>query len=417
MGPLSGFVAGSSSWSSRPPAFARQVARSHGISFGSVLLCPPFRGPGGPLRGYGLVRSRRPDQLLASCPRSRGLRGCGLLRSRCPDQLLASCPRSRGLRGCGLLRSRCPDQLLASCPRSRGLRGCSLVRSRRPDRLLASCPGSRGLRGYDLVRSRRLEHGVEHAEQLPGHRHDGPLLLTGASRGDLRSAERRGLETLTERRRRGAKTAQRLLFDTAGPSSTGESGTCTSWFGRWSPDPAVRPTGGLQVTRQRSGTGRPAVAEDGRVRGPVPEPAQSIREERKHATTATLQHGRLELPGTATFLVEALASSPWVAVLPDTLPGADSKRCQKEEVGEIEPVRHHPRPWMPEPDLEGGAREHLGTDEDDQPDEQTSGQDTRLPLVGHDPVGFRCHFPCTPFSLPRPDRRRSMSSQGLYQHP
>jgi len=29
MGPLSGFAAGSSSWSSRPPAFARQVARSH----------------------------------------------------------------------------------------------------------------------------------------------------------------------------------------------------------------------------------------------------------------------------------------------------------------------------------------------------------------------------------------------------
>src|SRR5512142_378509 len=29
MGPLSGFVAGSSSWSSRPPAGARQVARSH----------------------------------------------------------------------------------------------------------------------------------------------------------------------------------------------------------------------------------------------------------------------------------------------------------------------------------------------------------------------------------------------------
>src|SRR5271157_928181 len=339
-----------------PPSLDRWLALT-GISFGSVLLCPPFRGPGGPLRGYGLVRSR------------------------------------------------CPDQLLASCR------------------------GGRGLRGYDLVRSRRLEHGVEHAEQLPGHRHDGPLLLTGASRGDLRSAERRGLETLaerrqrrgletlTERRRRGAKTAQRLLFDTARPSSTGESGTCTSWFGHGSPDPAVRPTGGLQVTRQRSGTGRPAVAEDGRVRGPVPEPAQSIREERKHATTATLQHGRLELPGTATFLVEALASSPWVAVLPDTLPGADCKRCQKEEVGEIEPVRHHPRPWMPEPDLEGGAREHLGTDEDDQPDEQTSGQDTRLPLVGHDPVGFRCHFPCTPFSLPRPDRRRSMSSQGLYQHP
>src|SRR5208337_4710866 len=40
---------------------------------------------------------------------------------------------------------------------------------------------------------------------------------------------------------------------------------CPSWFGRGSPDPVVRPTGGLQVTRQRSGTGRPAVAEDGRV--------------------------------------------------------------------------------------------------------------------------------------------------------
>ena len=34
-----------------------------GISFGSVLLCPPVRGPCGPLRGYGLVRSRRPDTL------------------------------------------------------------------------------------------------------------------------------------------------------------------------------------------------------------------------------------------------------------------------------------------------------------------------------------------------------------------
>ncbi len=45
------------------------------------------------------------------------------------------------------------------------------------------------------------------------------------STGDLRSAERRGLETLAERRRRGAKTAQRLLLDTARPSSTGESGS------------------------------------------------------------------------------------------------------------------------------------------------------------------------------------------------
>src|SRR5271157_1106581 len=46
------------------------------------------------------------------------------------------------------------------------------------------------------------------------------------------------------------------------------------WFvRRGSPDPTVRPTGGLQVTRRRSGTGRPAVAEDGRVRRPLPEPA------------------------------------------------------------------------------------------------------------------------------------------------
>src|SRR5271157_558853 len=36
------------------------------------------------------------------------------------------------------------------------------------------------------------------------------------------------------------------------------------------PDPAVRPTVGPQVTRRRSGTGRPVVAEDGRVRRPCP---------------------------------------------------------------------------------------------------------------------------------------------------
>src|SRR5271157_728376 len=36
------------------------------------------------------------------------------------------------------------------------------------------------------------------------------------------------------------------------------------------PDPAVRPTGGLQGTRRRSGTGGPAVAWVGRVRRPCP---------------------------------------------------------------------------------------------------------------------------------------------------
>ncbi len=47
----------------------------------------------------------------------------------------------------------------------------------------------------------------------------------GAGPGELRSAERRGLETLAERRRRGAKRAQSLLFATARPSSAGERGT------------------------------------------------------------------------------------------------------------------------------------------------------------------------------------------------
>jgi hypothetical protein len=50
------------------------------------------------------------------------------------------------------------------------------------------------------------------------------------------------------------------------------------------------------VTRQRSGTGRPSVEGDGRVRREtLPEPAQQIRWERKHASTATLQHASLGL--------------------------------------------------------------------------------------------------------------------------
>ena len=46
----------------------------------------------------------------------------------------------------------------------------------------------------------------------------GPL----RSSGDVRSTEQRGRETLAERRRRGEKRAQSLLFPTARPSSTGE---------------------------------------------------------------------------------------------------------------------------------------------------------------------------------------------------
>ena len=51
MGPLSGFVAGSFSWSSRPPAFARQVARSHRdfVRFGLAL--PSCSGTGRPATG------------------------------------------------------------------------------------------------------------------------------------------------------------------------------------------------------------------------------------------------------------------------------------------------------------------------------------------------------------------------------
>jgi len=42
------------------------------------------------------------------------------------------------------------------------------------------------------------------------------------------------------------------------------------------PHPAVWPTVGLEVTRRRPGTGRPALAEDGRVRRTLPEPAFEV---------------------------------------------------------------------------------------------------------------------------------------------
>jgi hypothetical protein len=45
-GALSGFVAGSFTWSSRPPAFARQVARSHRGSVRFTLGSPSFSGVG-----------------------------------------------------------------------------------------------------------------------------------------------------------------------------------------------------------------------------------------------------------------------------------------------------------------------------------------------------------------------------------
>ena len=107
----------------RPLVITSTGLRSTGGSlsqgFRSVQSCSALliRGPGGPLHGCGLVRNRRPEHSLASCPRSR-LRSCGLLRGRCLGQLLASCPRSRRPRGCGLVWSPGPGQLLASCPRT-----------------------------------------------------------------------------------------------------------------------------------------------------------------------------------------------------------------------------------------------------------------------------------------------------------
>src|SRR5208337_1146224 len=58
---------------------------------------------------------------------------------------------------------------------------------------------------------------------------------------------------------------------------------------------AIRPTGRLQVTRQRSGTGRPSGAEDGRVSRPCPNQriVASEAEEGDNAPRLTLHASRL----------------------------------------------------------------------------------------------------------------------------
>ena len=141
-----------------------------------VVTSTGLRSTGGSLsQGIRSVRSwstllhRGPCGLLC---------GCRLHSSRCLGRPLSGRPGDCGLRGHWLLHSRCLGRSLASRPRGRRLCGCGRLRGRGPDQdqPLASSPGSRGLRGYDLVRGRRPEHGIEHAEQLPGHRHDGPLL-------------------------------------------------------------------------------------------------------------------------------------------------------------------------------------------------------------------------------------------------
>ena len=54
--------------------------------------------------------------------------------------------------------------------------------------------------------------------------------------------------------------------------------------------------------------------------------------------------------------IESVEDSPQVKRPERCAARADSKRCEKEEVGEIEPVRNNPCPWMPESDLEGLRR-------------------------------------------------------------
>jgi len=56
----------------------------------------------------------------------------------------------------------------------------------------------------------------------------------------------------------------------AGGGWAAKSKVASCFVRRGFPHSVVRTTGGLQVTGQRSGTGRPSVAEDGRVRRRCP---------------------------------------------------------------------------------------------------------------------------------------------------
>ena len=72
------------------PSLDRWLALT-GISFGWVLLCPPVRGPGGPLRGCGLVRSRQPLGVRPIQP--LGVQPLGVTAARGPA---ARGPAARG---------------------------------------------------------------------------------------------------------------------------------------------------------------------------------------------------------------------------------------------------------------------------------------------------------------------------------
>ena len=104
MGPLSGFVAGSFSWSSRPPAFARQVARSHRDFVRLGLALPSFSGTGRPATWLwsGPESMSRPISCqLSEEPSPPGLwvwSGVDV-----PTNFLPVAPRSRRFHGCGLV--------------------------------------------------------------------------------------------------------------------------------------------------------------------------------------------------------------------------------------------------------------------------------------------------------------------------
>ena len=76
--------------------------------------------------------------------------------------------------------------------------------------------------------------------------------------------------------RKSAPPSAPIRRSVSGSTQRGKVCTRRKLVRRGSLDPAVRSTVGLQVTRLRSGRGRPSVAEDGRGRRPLPEPAQQF---------------------------------------------------------------------------------------------------------------------------------------------
>ena len=104
MGPLSGFVAGSSSGRHvHRPSLDWWLALTGSRSVQSCSALRGDRGPRWSATSRDLLRGRRRGQLLASCPSSRRLLGRGSARLRCLavvdsawlSEWLRSAPRSR----------------------------------------------------------------------------------------------------------------------------------------------------------------------------------------------------------------------------------------------------------------------------------------------------------------------------------